>query len=227
MVEENRDYPKGDGKTPRTLEPQGDDGERRFSPSVSRNRAILREAFLDNVPADAAVLEIGSGTGEHGIFITESEPDMSWTFSEFSQDAANGIQAWIDHANRAGLHGPFLLDASSAEWGEGIEGQPFDVMFSANVVHISPISVLQGIMAGAGRLLSRGGRLVFYGPFARDGFMVESNQAFDADLKRRNVEWGVRDLERDLLPLASGASLKLVITAEMPKNNLFLVFERR
>ncbi len=226
MVDENAEYPTGKDERPRTLEALDGEGERRFSPSVSRNRGILREAFLDNVRGPASVLEIGSGTGEHGVFIAEGREDISWTFSEFSEEALSGIAAWIAHSGRAGLHGPYQLDASQDDWGEAVEGQSFDVLFSANVVHISPFSVLEGIFAGAGRLLKAGGKLTFYGPFARDGFMVDSNQAFDADLKRRDAGWGVRDLERDLIPLADKAGLKLTIAAEMPKNNFFLVFQQ-
>ena len=97
--------------------------------------------------------------------------------------------------------GPVLLDASKSDWGSDIESQSFDVIFSANVVHIAPMYVLEGLIAGAGRLLAQAGKLIFYGPFSRNGLMVQSNHAFDADLKRRDARWGVRDVERDLVCL--------------------------
>ena len=56
--------------------------------------------------------------------------------------------------------------------------------------------------------------------------MVSSNKEFDESLKSRNSEWGVRDLERDLIPLAEHEGFKLLLVAGMPANNLALVFGR-
>ncbi|MEL6285883.1 MAG: DUF938 domain-containing protein, partial [Pseudomonadota bacterium] len=44
-----------------------------------------------------------------------------------------------------------------------------DVLFSANVIHIAPWSVAEGMVAGAGQALLPGGRLVLYGPFKEGG----------------------------------------------------------
>jgi hypothetical protein len=50
-----------------------------------------------------------------------------------------------------------------------------------------------------------------------------SNAAFDADLKRRDPRWGVRDVD-DLIGEASPHELELRELVEMPVNNLSLVF---
>jgi hypothetical protein len=71
------------------------------------------------------------------------------------------------------------------------------------------------------------GRLFLYGPFKRDGkHTAVSNAVFDSSLREGNPEWGVRDIEA-LQELAAGAGLALVDIAEMPANNLILVFERK
>jgi hypothetical protein len=86
--------------------------------------------------------------------------------------------------------------------------------------------VAEGIFAGAGRHLSPEGRLLLYGPFRRDGaHNSPSNEAFDANLRRDNPEWGVRDTA-DLKRLAVANGLRLAELAEMPANNAMLVFER-
>ncbi len=70
------------------------------------------------------------------------------------------------------------------------------------------------------------GRLFLYGPFKRDGkHTALSNAVFDTSLRQRDAEWGVREIE-DLEKLAAGVGLVLVEIAEMPANNLVLVFER-
>jgi hypothetical protein len=82
------------------------------------------------------------------------------------------------------------------------------------------------LFAGAGRYLRTEGRLFLYGPFKRGGkHTAPSNAAFDNSLRDQNAEWGVRDID-DLEKLAASAGLKLVEIAEMPANNLILVFER-
>ena len=106
---------------------------------------------------------------------------------------------------------------------------PSDLLaiFSANVIHIAPWEVAQGLVAGAARLLRPDGRLFLYGPFKRDGrHTAESNAAFDASLRYRNAEWGVRDMT-DVSDAADGAGLKLIETVAMPANNFILIFARR
>ena len=226
MPKEDASYPTSETGQPRTLESLENEGGRRFSRSVARNREVIREALLDNIDADAAVLEIGSGTGEHGIFVTEQAGALKWTFSDTNDEALSGITAWMEHTQRATCLGPYKIDASRDAWGQEVEAGKYDVIFTANVAHIAPFSFTEGLFNGAARLLSTGGKLVFYGPFARNGKMVASNMQFDADLKRRDAEWGVRDLETELIPLAHKHGLSLDLIASMPKNNLMLFFSR-
>lgn len=94
------------------------------------------------------------------------------------------------------------------------------------MIHIAPFEAAQGLIAGAGRLLRPGGRLMLYGPFARDGDIAPSNARFSEDLKRRDPSWGVRDLDREIQPLAKSAGLSLIHVMEMPANNLSVVFQR-
>jgi hypothetical protein len=95
------------------------------------------------------------------------------------------------------------------------------------VIHIAPWRVAEGLLAGAGRYLRADGRLYLYGPFKRGGkHTAPSNAAFDSSLRDGDPEWGVRDIEA-LQELAASAGLKLIEIAEMPANNLILVFARQ
>jgi hypothetical protein len=68
--------------------------------------------------------------------------------------------------------------------------------------------------------------LYLYGPYRRGGRdTAPSNAEFDADLRRRNPEWGVRNLE-DVQREAAAAGLELLEVVEMPANNLSVVFRR-
>ena len=116
---------------------------------------------------------------------------------------------------------PVRLDASAPDWRLSALGLPstFAAMFCANVIHIAPWAVAEGLLAGAGRHLAAGGRLFLYGPFKRDGqHNAPSNAAFDASLRSQNPDWGVRDTA-DLRALAATNGLRFVELVEMPSNN--------
>jgi hypothetical protein len=109
--------------------------------------------------------------------------------------------------------------------GDGDPGELLAV-FCANVIHIAPWRVAEGLVTGAGRCLRHGGMLLLYGPFKREGHHTsESNAAFDASLRRGNPDWGVRDVEA-IERLAGPAGLSLIEIAGMPANNFTLVFGR-
>ena len=127
-----------------------------------------------------------------------------------------------------GLSGPFKHQDGVVRWQLESKGLPpaFTAMFCANVIHIAPWPVAQGIFAAAGRHLEAHGRLLLYGPFRRDGVHNSpGNETFDEDLRRDNPEWGVRDTA-DLKKLGEANGLRLAELVEMPANNAMLVFTR-
>ncbi|MGA1341937.1 MAG: DUF938 domain-containing protein [Hyphomonas sp.] len=204
---------------------QAGDG-RHYSPSAARNREPLRDVLSQWVTSPARILEIASGTGEHGAFVTSSLGGFDWTYSDIDAESLASQAAWRALDTTGRLHGPLVIDASSPDWSTAQAASGWDAVFCANMVHIAPWSAAVGLFRGAGKLLKPGGQLILYGPFARDGVMAPSNAAFDASLKFRNPDWGVRDLDRDLVPLATTAGLVLQSDIEMPANNLTVSFRK-
>jgi hypothetical protein len=153
---------------------------------------------------------------------------VTWWPSDYLDSHVRSIAAWRAHAQLANVRSPTQLDASQPDWQLAERGLPqqFTAMFCANVVHIAPWSVAEGIFAAAGRHLAQDGRLFLYGAFRRDGVHNSpSNETFDAGLRRDNPEWGVRDTA-DLKKLGAANGLRLAELIEMPANNAMLVFER-
>jgi SAM-dependent methyltransferase len=174
------------------------------------------------------VLEVGSGTGQHAVEFARQAPALVWWPTDVADSHLRSISAWRASSNLPNLQPPARLDASQLDWGLGELGLPasFLAMFCANVIHIAPWSVAQGLLAGAGRHLRDEGRLFLYGPFRRDGVHnAPSNAAFDESLRRDNPQWGVRDTA-DLRKLAEANGLRLAELVEMPSNNAVLIFER-
>ena len=201
--------------------PTGD--ARQFSPSAARNCGPIREVLTRVLPRKGIVLEIGSGTGEHAICFGKALPELVWLPSDPDAASRASIKAWIATEGLANVRAPVAIDVRREAWGVE-EDAPFDAMISLNMVHIAPWEAALGLLAGAGRLLRPDGILFLYGPFIRGGaHTAASNAAFDADLKRRDARWGVRDVNA-LVSEAAPYGLELRDIEKMPANNLSLVF---
>lgn len=200
---------------------------RRFSPSAGRNKAVIADVLSRILKADARILEIASGTGEHGAHFVSVMPQIHWTYSDVDAISRASQSAWVAHHNFGGrLTGPVEVDAAFPDWGEAEARGEWDAIFCANMIHIAPFETAEGLIAGAGRLLRPGGMLIVYGPFARNGEIADSNARFSEDLKRRDPSWGVRDLDRDIAPLATSSGLEQTDIISMPANNLIAVFQK-
>jgi SAM-dependent methyltransferase len=214
------------GKDGRPVEPDG----RLDAAAFHRNHQpiwTVLQRFLAGKSGD--VVEVGSGTGQHVVHFAGRTPDITWWPSDLNEQHLRSINAWRAHSGLSNIRAPLRIDLSDSEWcGEMRDGGPGPLLavFCANVVHIAPWRVAEGLFAGAGRYLAPDGRLFLYGPFKRDGqHTAMSNAVFDTSLRDSNPEWGVRDVA-DLERLAAAAGLALIETVEMPANNLILVFGR-
>jgi SAM-dependent methyltransferase len=215
------------GKDGRRVEPDG----RLDAAAFHRNHQAIwtvLQAFLAGKSGD--VLEAGSGTGQHVVHFARQTPDINWWPSDYNAQHLKSINAWLIHAGLPNIRPPLRIDLSDPAWcpqlHDGSGPGPLLAVFCANVIHIAPWRVAEGLFEGAGRYLRADGRLFLYGPFKRDGkHTALSNAVFDTSLRERDAEWGVRDIA-DVEKLAAGVGLALVETVAMPANNLILAFER-
>ncbi len=190
------------------------------SPATARNRQPTLEVLQAALPERARVLEIASGSGEHAIHFAHAMPGWDWQPSDTSADALASIEAWRQHTRLDNVRAPIELDVTRDAWPAG----PFDAVVAINLIHIAPWNVTEALMAGARHRLIPGGVLALYGPYMRDGqHTAPSNQAFDADLKARNPDWGVRDLA-DVSAKAAEHGLTPDGVTQMPANNLVVLF---
>lgn len=175
------------------------------------------------------VVEVGSGTGQHVMHFAEQSPDITWWPSDLNDAHLISIEAWRNFTQRANVRAPLRIDLTDPDWCPELrDGSPRELLavFCANVVHIAPWPVAEGLIAGAARYLRPDGKLFIYGPFKRGGaHTAVSNAAFDTSLRNNNPAWGVRDVE-ELEKVAESVGLKLNEIVEMPANNLILVFAR-
>ena len=206
----------------RHLENREKDAGREFSPSSERNIPPLLEQLSGRWPKDAQVLEIASGTGQHAVAFCNARPDIFWQTSDPHSPSRASQNAWATEAK--GHIKPSLdLDVTQPVWWSGLG--KFDAMFCANMIHIAPFSTVAGLADGASHCLSNEGEFYLYGPFQEGAETADSNLEFDKNLKRRNSDWGVRDLS-DVKHIFATRGLDLSERIVMPKENRLLVFKR-
>lgn len=196
---------------------------RLYAPSAARNRDPIGTVLRHQLPERGLVLEIASGSGEHVChFAAASGPELIFQPSEPDAKARASIDAWVGALDLKNVRAAIALDAT--------ETWPItaaDVVIASNMIHIAPWEAAMGLVKNAGRILPPGGMLFLYGPYRRAGIVMEpSNDAFDADLKRRNPAWGVRDLEA-VAALAEAQGFAPPDVIEMPANNLSVIFRKR
>ena len=215
------------GKDGRRVEPDG----RLDAAAYHRNHQPIR-AVLERCLAGKSgdVVEAGSGTGQHVVDFARHMPELVWWPSDINEQHLRSIAAWCAHAGLQNIRPALRIDLSDPAWCPAMQdgSGPANLLavFCANVIHIAPWRVAEGLFAGAGRYLRTDGRLFLYGPFKRNGEHTSvSNAVFDASLRERDSEWGVRDIA-ELEKLASRTGLALTEIVEMPANNLILLFER-
>jgi hypothetical protein len=86
---------------------------------------------------------------------------------------------------------------------------------------------VERMFEGVGRILPQGGLFALYGPFHYGGRPTsDSNARFDAMLRARDPESGVRDFDH-IDALARHCGLALLEDNAMPANNRLLVFKKK
>ena len=192
-----------------------------YSQAAENNKVPIADIMGRHLPADAFVLEIGSGAGQHALHMTHAFPGITWLPSE--QEAVVPIlRANLALYESNNIQPPLVLDLADFTW----SGDRVDAVYAANVMHIVSESLGERLVQLAAEALKPLGLLVLYGPYKYNGqFTTESNASFDQWLKDRDPASGIRDFEA-LMATAKCTGLTLTQDHAMPANNQMLIFER-
>jgi len=192
------------------------------SAAAERNKEPILTVLESVLPASGTVLEIASGTGQHVCFFAKALPHLRWQPTEPEQASREAIAMRLREAGLENVAQPIALDVEQAHWPVQ---ERIDAVLCINMIHISPWRATHALFRGVAKLLAPRGLLVLYGPYLENGTAVQSNLDFDASLKRRNSEWGLRDLD-EVTRVAAGHGLQRLKIVRMPANNLTVVFGR-
>ncbi|NQU60345.1 MAG: DUF938 domain-containing protein [Rhodospirillales bacterium] len=196
----------------------------RFAPACARNREPIADVLKKILPPKGLLLEISAGTGQHAVHFAPLFPGLSWQPSDPNPEMRASIAAWTEKTGAPNIRAPLDIETTQSDW----PIDEADAVFSANMIHIAPWACCEGLLAGAGRILSKkNAALILYGPFKIGGrHTAASNAAFDDSLRSRDPAWGVRDLDA-VAALAKDHGLNLTETHDMPADNLTVVFKKQ
>lgn len=189
-----------------------------FSQACENNKQPILQVLSHYLTQPGSLLEVGSGTGQHAVFLSQALPHIQWQPSDVT-DNLPGIQLWCDDATHSNLQNPVPFDVTTGQL-----PLPHDHLFTANTLHIMSWPAVEAFFAQLPQLVNDGGYVFTYGPFKYGGeFTTDSNAAFDVWLKQRAPHQGIRDIEA-IQALAEQAGLQLLDDVSMPANNQTLVW---
>lgn len=196
--------------------------EKPFAPSCERNQQVILEVIEKHLrPKDKMILEVGTGTGQHAVYMAKHLPNILWQPTDVVSNH-EGIKQWLQEAGLENIKQPMAYEVGIDNW----PGLQADVVFTANTLHIMSLELVDVFLNDVGQHLKVGGRLMIYGPFKYQGeFTTQSNEDFDLWLKNIDTERGIRDFEH-ICKVLKGYNIVNVADISMPANNQFLIFEK-
>ena len=192
------------------------------SPAAERNKQPILDVLGRWLPQSGIVLEIASGTGQHVVHFARALPALQWQPTDADPELRSAVAARAATASLENVLPPLALDVLDAAW----PVTAADAVLCINMIHIAPRAATAALLRGSARLLRGGAPLILYGPYKRGGRHTSaSNEAFDASLRARNPDWGIRDLD-EVAASARDNGFDLRDVVSMPANNLTVLFER-
>ncbi len=193
-----------------------------FSASADRNKEVIADALQPWFADVSNVLEIGSGTGQHAVYLCRRFPTLHW----WPTDRSDNLAAIAQRINESGLDNigrPFELDVSRAV---PSPVEKFDMAYSTNTAHIMREIEVEQMFSIVGELLGDKGVFALYGPFHYGGVHTsQSNSSFDQMLRQQASHMGVRD-KHLLDSFAQASGLQNIEDIDMPRNNRLLLWRR-
>ncbi|GEA13612.1 DUF938 domain-containing protein [Alteromonas sp. KUL49] len=190
--------------------------------AAEKNKKPIYEALSTLGLLDGTVFEIGSGTGQHGIYFCALAPSLKWQPSEV-EERLPVLQAWAQVACEEGIDNFSSPVSYSIDQGQLPDVQASS-LYCANVLHIIQPNQAKSLIEQVCDKLKQGERFICYGPFKKDGeFTTESNQEFHTWLQQQGYG-GLIDID-DMARWSNG-QLVLEHVVDMPSNNFLLVWRK-
>jgi len=199
-----------------------------YSASADRNKEAIGDALEALLSRATTVLEIGSGSGQHAVYLCRRFGHLQWQVTEQSQ-YLEGLRAVVSDAAPGNVLTPIELQVSAVANNKSSldrTGSNYSFVYSANTAHIMGFDQVPALFAVVSHCLDDDGCFALYGPFKENGqHNSDGNRDFDASLRLQDSQMGIRDIN-ELVEFASGSGLALAEQISMPANNRILLWRK-
>ena len=200
---------------------------RLFFSATQRNRDCIGDV-LSGIIKKGSILEIGSGSGEHGVVFQKRFPEIIWQTSDPELVHRKSISSWIEYEDLTKkMPQPLEIDVEINPWkvpsrlANSLQG-----IVSINMIQVAKWSCTIALFRESGKLLKRGQFLMLYGPFKIfNKHTSQSNYFFDNSLKMKNDLWGIKNLEEVFDESKKNGFFQEDII-KMPANNFSIIYRK-
>jgi len=200
---------------------------RLFFSATQRNRDCIGDV-LSRIIKKGSVLEIGSGSGEHGVFFQKRFHGIIWQTSDPKLVHRKSISSWIEYEDLTKkMPHPLDIDVEKIPWKIPLKlVQSLQGIVSINMIHVARWNCTIELFKGAGKLLKEGRFLILYGPFKiGNKHISKSNYFFDNSIRAKNDLWGIRNIE-EVSEEAKKNSFCQKNIIRMPANNFSIIYRK-
>ena len=201
---------------------------RLFFSATQRNKGCIGDVLSRIIKKNRSILEIGSGSGEHGVFFQKRFPEIIWQTTDPDLLHRKSISSWIEYEklNKI-MPQPLELDVENTPWKIPLKlTSSIQGIVSINMIHVAKWNCTISLFKGAGELLKKGQFLILYGPFKiGNKHISQSNYLFDNALKIQNDCWGIRNIE-EVSNEAKKAGFSQEDIIRMPANNFSIIYRK-
>ena len=201
---------------------------RLFFSATKRNRACIGDVLSTIIKKNGSILEIGSGSGEHGVVFQKRFPEIIWQTSDPELLHRKSISSWIEYEElNKKMPQPLALDVEKIPWKISLNLEnSLQGIVSINMIHVAQWTCTVALFRESGKLLKKGQFLILYGPFKiGNKHTSQSNYFFDNSIKIKNDLWGIRNLDEvSYEGKKNGFFQENMIS--MPANNLLIIYRK-
>ena len=202
--------------------------KRLFFSATQRNRDVIGDVLSRIIKKDGLILEIGSGSGEHGVVFQKRFPEIIWQTSDPNLLHRKSIFSWIEYEGLSKkMPKPLELDVENIPWNIPLKlANSLQGIVSINLIHVAKWTCTVALFKEAGKLLNKEQFLLLYGPFKiGNKHTSQSNYIFDNSLKMQNEFWGIRNLEEVTDEAKQNGFFQEDIIM-MPANNFSIIYRK-
>ncbi|GIR04337.1 MAG: SAM-dependent methyltransferase [Prochlorococcus sp.] len=201
---------------------------RLFFSATQRNRDFIGDVLSRIIKKNGSILEIGSGSGEHGVVFQKRFPEIIWQTSDPDLVHRKSISSWIEYEKlNKKMPQPLELDVEKIPWEIPLKlVHSLQGIVSINMIHVAKWTCTIALFKESGKLLKKGQFLILYGPFKiGNKHTSQSNYLFDNSLKMQNDLWGIRNLEEVSDEGKKNGFFQEDIIS-MPANNFSIIYRK-